>query len=237
MSRRRFGFVVVVVAIAGGGCGGGPVTFQGAAALRVVGEPPSPAAEPAKPPPEPPPRVEVREDKIVISEKIQFDNDQETIKPASFELMNEIVAVILKNPHIKRLRIEGHASSEGRAGHNKRLSARRAKAVMKYLVDKGIAPDLLAAVGYGADKPIADNGTEEGREKNRRVEFNILEQDVTKKKVEVNASGGENVVEENKETVKAPDDSGDEAEKPKKAPKRKKTDKKDDKKDEKGESP
>jgi OOP family OmpA-OmpF porin len=154
----------------------------------------------------PPPRVEVRDNRIEIHEKIQFDFDRATIKPASFDLMNEIASVIAKNPQLKRIRIEGHASSEGNAGHNKTLSDDRARAVMKYLDDHGIAPGELAAVGYGSERPIADNTTEDGREKNRRVELVILEQDVTHKKVEVDAStGAEKVIEENHETVKAPD--------------------------------
>jgi OOP family OmpA-OmpF porin len=154
----------------------------------------------------PPPRVEVRDNKIEIHEKIQFDFDKATIKPASFDLMNEIASVIAKNPQIKRLRIEGHASSEGNPAHNRTLSDERAQAVMKYLNDHGIATNELVAAGYGADRPIADNATEDGREKNRRVEFVIVEQDVTHKKVEVDArTGAEKVIEENHETVKAPD--------------------------------
>jgi OOP family OmpA-OmpF porin len=154
----------------------------------------------------PPPRVELRDNKIEIHEKIQFDFDKATIKPASFDLMNEIASVIAKNPQIKRLRIEGHASAEGNPAHNRTLSDERAQAVMKYLDDHGIAAKELVAAGYGADRPIADNATEDGREKNRRVEFVIVEQDVTHKKVEVDArTGAEKVIEENHETVKTPD--------------------------------
>ena len=186
-----------------------PVVFQGQSTLAVSGTPPPPApvAE-AKAPP----RVEVRDNKIEIHEKIQFDFDKATIKPASFDLMNEIASVIAKNPQIKRLRIEGHASSEGDAKHNKTLSDGRAHAVMKYLTDHGIPPLELVAAGYGSDRPIADNTTEDGREKNRRVEFVILEQDVTHKKIEVDAkTGTEKVVEENHELVKAPDPDPDSA--------------------------
>lgn len=174
-----------------------PVVFEGKNALAVAG---------TLPVPPPPPRVEVRDNKIEIHEKIQFDYDKATIKPASFDLMNEIGSVITKNPQIKRIRIEGHASSEGSAAHNKKLSDERAKSVMKYLTDHGIAATTLTAVGYGIEKPIADNSTEEGREKNRRVEFTILEQDVTQKKVQVDAkTGAEKVLEEKHEDVKAPD--------------------------------
>ncbi len=177
------------------GCGK-PVVFQGQSTLPITGS--APVAEAATPP-----RVEVRDNKIEIHEKIQFDFDKAVIKDASFDLMNEIASVITKNPQIKRIRIEGHASSEGDPGHNRQLSDARAKAVMKYLTDHGIATRELTAVGYGADRPIADNGTEDGREKNRRVEFVILEQDVTKKKVEIDKSGTEKVIDEQHEMIKA----------------------------------
>ena len=78
-----------------------------------------------------------------------------------------------------------------------KLSDRRAKAVKKYLNNQGgIAKEALTAKGYGETQPIASNDTEDGREKNRRVEFVITEQDVTQTKVEVDANGNEKVIEE-----------------------------------------
>jgi outer membrane protein OmpA-like peptidoglycan-associated protein len=200
---------------------GGPVAFQGQSTLAVNGTPPPPApVVEAKAPP----RVEVRDNKIEIHEMIQFDFDKATIKPESFSLMNEIGDVITKNPQIKSLRIEGYASSEGDVKHNQQLSDARAKSVMKYLVDHKIPAAELQAIGYGIDHPIADNSTDDGREKNRRVEFTILEQIVTKKKIEIDpTTGKEKVVEEKHENVKAPADAtqeanqADSAAKPKKA--------------------
>ncbi len=180
---------------------GKPVVFEGKSTLPITAAPPVAKQEPA-----PPPRVEVRDNKIEIHDKIQFDWDKAVIKDASFSLMNEIADVIKKNPQIKRIRIEGHASIDGSPSHNKTLSDERAKSVMKYLVDHGIAAAELSAQGYGSEKPIADNSTAEGREQNRRVEFVITEQDVTKKKVEIDPkTGAEKVVEENHEVMKAPD--------------------------------
>lgn len=185
------------------GCAGKPVVFQGEATLAVTGEPPRPP-----PSPEAPPRVEVRDNRIVIHEKIQFEFDKATILPVSFGLLNEVASVIQKNPQIKKIRVEGYASSEGEARHNQILSDDRAKAVMKYLADHGIAKDGLVAKGFGIDRPIADNATEEGREQNRRVEFNIIEQDVTKKKVQIDAkTGNEKVIQEDKQTEKTDDNN------------------------------
>lgn len=174
------------------GCGK-PVAFQGESTLKITGQPPPAVAEPA---PEPP-RVELRDNKIVINEKIQFEYDKATILEVSFGLLNEVASVIRQNPHIKKIQIEGHASSEGGADHNRRLSEERARSVMRYLVDRGAVPkDRLVAKGFGIDRPIADNGTQEGRERNRRVEFNIMEQDVTQRRVEIDPTGKEKVIEE-----------------------------------------
>jgi OOP family OmpA-OmpF porin len=76
---------------------------------------------------------------------------------------------------IKKVEIQGHASSEGDAKRNKSLSDLRAKAVMKVLESKGVEAGRMTAKGYGSEKPIADNKTEEGKEKNRRVEFVITD--------------------------------------------------------------
>ena len=185
----------LIVAAAGLAGGSSPVAFQGKTTLVVTGT--HRAA----------PRVEVRDRKIEIREKIQFDDNRATIRSASLELMDEVGAVITRNPQIKRIRIEGHASAEGSRRHNQTLSAARARSVMKYLRDHGVPAGELEAVGLGSDRPIADNPTAEGREKNRRVEFVIVEQDVVHEKVEVDAeTGKEKVIEENHERVKQSDD-------------------------------
>ena len=182
----------------------GPTVFEDATTLTVVGDPPPPPPKPkvviAKPK-----RVEVQDNRIVINEKIQFDFNKATIKPESDSLMQEIINVIKENPHIKKLAIEGHTSSEGSDKYNLKLSDKRAKAVMDYLVKKGeLAKEMFTAKGFGEGKPIAEESTEEGKEKNRRVEFNITEQDVTRKKVSIDPESGEKtVVEEKTKTVGA----------------------------------
>ena len=175
---------------------GGQMPFNGQ--IEIAGDPPPLPPPPKVEKPKPPSRVEVCDNKIEIREKIQFEHAKADIKEASHDLLNEIVKVIKENPHIKKIAIEGHASSDGNKAFNKKLSDDRAKSVRTYLVEHGIDKDKLTAKGFGEEKPIADNDTEEGREKNRRVEFNIVEQEVTQKKVEIDASGKEKVIEKEK---------------------------------------
>jgi outer membrane protein OmpA-like peptidoglycan-associated protein len=208
MTSQRFivGASMLLALAAAAGCGG-VTQFQGAQAFAVNGTPPPPPPPPPPPAPKeepkPPPRVELRDNKIEFKEKIQFDLNKATIKEASFSLLHDIAEVIKKNPQVKKLSIEGHASADGDTKANKKLSDDRAKAVMEYLVKKESIPATsLAAKGWGEEKPIADNNTPEGKEANRRVEFLVLEQDVTHKKVEIDPkTGKEKVVEE--KTVKA----------------------------------
>ncbi len=156
---------------------GGQMPFNGQ--INVAGDPP-----PIEAPPEKPKRVEVKADKIQINEKIQFELAKADIKSESHDLLDEIVQVIKDNPQIKKIAIEGHASSDGDDAFNKKLSDDRAKSVRAYLTGHGIAKDRLTAEGFGEEKPIASNDTEEGRVENRRVEFNITEQDAPKAKAE-----------------------------------------------------
>jgi len=181
------------------GCAG-TTSFEGGATTPIVGTAPAPK------PDAPPPRVVVRDNQIQISEKIQFDVNKATIKPESNSLLDEIAATFQKNPQIKKVSIDGFASSEGGADFNKKLSDDRAKAVMAYLTTHGVAKDRVTAKGWGIEKPIADNSTEDGREKNRRVEFNIIDQEVTKTKVEVDpATGKEKVVDSSTSDVQTAD--------------------------------
>jgi outer membrane protein OmpA-like peptidoglycan-associated protein len=183
----------------------GPTIFEDASVLSVVGDPPPPPPKP-KVVQEKPKRVVVEENRIKINEKIEFDFNKATIRSESDDLLSEIISVIKENPHIKKIAIEGHTSSEGTDRHNLKLSDARAKAVMDYFVKKGALPkEMFTAKGYGETRLIADESSEEGKEKNRRVEFNIIEQDVTKKKVEIDPKTGQKkIVEESTSTVENP---------------------------------
>jgi outer membrane protein OmpA-like peptidoglycan-associated protein len=190
---------------AAAGCGGA-TAFQGATPILIAAtplpKPPPPPPPPVVEAPKPPPRVELVNNEIVIHEKVQFDLDKAIILPVSDSLLDEVAAVIVKNAQIKKIEIQGHASSEGQEKHNIVLSTARAKAVMAYLVKKGVAKGTLTAKGYGSSKPIADNATQAGREKNRRVQFIVTSQTVTEKKVEIDPTTGKQRVLEEKKTEK-----------------------------------
>ena len=112
---------------------------------------------------------------IVISGKILFQTGNAKLLKVSFPVLDEVVFALEKHPEIIKLQVVGHTDSDGNAKANKALSKRRAASVVKYLVKNGIEKDRLLYVGVGADKPIASNDTEEGKDKNRRVEFEIVE--------------------------------------------------------------
>ncbi|MBU1241062.1 OmpA family protein [Myxococcota bacterium] len=119
--------------------------------------------------------IKVTVKKIELKQKIFFAYNRAKIKPKSFALLNEIAA-LLKARQTMTLRIEGHTDNRGGRSYNKRLSRKRARAVRKYLIAKGIDPSRMKAEGYGLTKPIADNKNSKGRAKNRRVEFVITHQ-------------------------------------------------------------
>jgi large repetitive protein len=114
--------------------------------------------------------------KIVILEKVFFDTGKATIQERSFELLDQVATVLKANPHLKKVRVDGHSDSTGKAAFNRLLSQRRAEAVRQRLIDSGVAASRLEAEGFGPDKPISSNKTSAGRESNRRVEFTIVEE-------------------------------------------------------------
>lgn len=110
---------------------------------------------------------------ILIAQKIVFAIDKSIIRPESFPIIEAIGDILQNNPDFM-LEIRGHLGAPEPYVRARNLARDRAESVEKYLISKkGIDPRRLEAKGYGADVPIADSKTEEGRAKNRRIEFVI----------------------------------------------------------------
>lgn len=105
-----------------------------------------------------------------ISLYINFETGKSDIKPDSQKIIDQIAEMLTANPTLK-VSIEGHTDNTGTPVANKTLSENRAKAVMNNLIARGINKSVLSSKGWGQDKPISDNGSEEGKAKNRRVEI------------------------------------------------------------------
>lgn len=101
---------------------------------------------------------------------INFDVDKATLRPDAQPILAEIDKLLQSDPALK-LSIEGHTDNTGAPDHNQTLSAARARSVLGALVGLGVDPARLQSRGFGQDKPLADNASEDGRAKNRRVEL------------------------------------------------------------------
>jgi len=132
---------------------------------------PKPIAKPVAPPTPPPARVAIVQNKIVIADKIYFIPRSARMAEGGMELLIAVAALLNDNPHVTRVRIEGHTDQAGFL----RLSKRRAVAVKTILVSLGVAETRLFAVGRGAAKRIVRGTSARAREANRRVEFHIVE--------------------------------------------------------------
>lgn len=145
------------------------------------GETPPPA-----PPPQPQPTVAtaptpqpvatgdavLEGDRIKIARPIYYDTAKDILQPQSFPVLDAVANVILQHPEITLVYVEGHTDSQGDLDYNRRLSERRANAIVTYLVAKGITKPIQIA-GYGATVPICSTPDEACLQLNRRVEFRV----------------------------------------------------------------
>lgn len=119
---------------------------------------------------------EIKEETIKVFEKaltgITFETGKDVIRKSSFPILDEVVAIMKENPAYI-LDINGHTDAVGDDAKNLDLSQRRADAVKKYLSDKGVDSSRMAAKGFGETMPVADNNSNSGKAKNRRVEFKV----------------------------------------------------------------
>jgi outer membrane protein OmpA-like peptidoglycan-associated protein len=149
--------------------------------------PPPPAPEPAptaaEPTPAPAPAERpkssavIKGDSVNIPGNIVFDTGKATLKEGagSEKVLEQLKQFLDENAQVTKLRIEGHTDNVGKDADNIQLSGQRALTIKKWLVEKGVKTERLIAVGFGAQKPIADNATEQGKGQNRRTEFKLAE--------------------------------------------------------------
>jgi hypothetical protein len=117
--------------------------------------------------------AQIDQGQILISEQVQFETGSAQIRTESDKVLQAVLAVFGRHPEITLLSVEGHTDNRGTRELNIGLSRDRAASVMQWLVYHGVSRDRLTSSGYGPDKPIADNNTDAGRQRNRRVEFHI----------------------------------------------------------------
>jgi OmpA-OmpF porin, OOP family len=117
----------------------------------------------------------LKRDRLDLPGQIVFENASAVLKPESDAAINQLKQYLDETPRVTKLRIEGHTDNSGTPEGNETLSGQRALAVKAALVAKGIKAERLLAVGFGQNKPIADNATEDGKSKNRRTEFRVAE--------------------------------------------------------------
>lgn len=117
--------------------------------------------------------VPIEEGKAIRLNNIFFDTGKSELRPESAPELDRMVAVLNENPKMT-ISLNGHTDNTGGVAVNQKLSQDRADAVREYFIGKGIEPDRIASKGFGESKPVAANDTEDGRQKNRRVEFLIV---------------------------------------------------------------
>jgi OmpA-OmpF porin, OOP family len=120
------------------------------------------------------PKAQIVGTAIRIAERVKFDTGQATLRPESDSILDAVANVLKSHPEIKKLNVQGHTDNRGTRAFNLRLSQRRAVAVVDWLVNHGVEAGRLTSAGLGPDKPVDTNDTDEGRQNNRRVEFQIV---------------------------------------------------------------
>ena len=105
-------------------------------------------------------------------DRLEFDTDSATLRPSSQEQLRNIAAILAAYPQVE-VKIGGYTDNVGDDAHNLKLSQDRARTTMQALVDLGVVPSRITAEGYGKEHPVADNATEEGRQRNRRIDVRV----------------------------------------------------------------
>ncbi len=116
------------------------------------------------------PGIELRGNRIVLSDRIQFEHDSDRILEESYPILDRVVSLLEQHEEIVRVQVQGHSSTDGQLARNQELSAARAASVAAYLREHGVAQEVTSQ-GYGPTYPVCREETEECHQQNRRVEF------------------------------------------------------------------
>jgi outer membrane protein OmpA-like peptidoglycan-associated protein len=118
-------------------------------------------------------QVRVTGDKIELDDKVHFETNRSVIRPLSYPLLGRLAKLLSEHPEYVHIEVQGHTDPRGGVDFNQKLSEDRAKAVLEFLVSRGIERDRLSFVGFGATRPVEEGHGEHVWFKNRRVEFLI----------------------------------------------------------------
>jgi outer membrane protein OmpA-like peptidoglycan-associated protein len=113
---------------------------------------------------------------VTFRSDVLFDVDSAVIKPGGYSEIDRVANVLLQYPQTD-IQIAGHTDSTGSETYNQGLSERRAMSVKNALIDRGVSPARMRAVGFGESQPVADNANPSGRQMNRRVVVTIVPQE------------------------------------------------------------
>jgi OOP family OmpA-OmpF porin len=115
-----------------------------------------------------------RLDSMLAADVVEFESDSARLTPTGIAVLDEVAKLLKEYPG--RVQISGHTDSQASPDYNLDLSRRRSESVRDYLVSAGFDPGRLVTVGCGESRPVASNDTAEGRQRNRRTEFHVLEE-------------------------------------------------------------
>lgn len=119
-------------------------------------------------------RVEIRDDQVIILDKVFFELDSAVLKAESIRILDDVAATLISHPDITLLEVQGHTDDQGSDEYNIGLSQRRAETVRDYLIAQGVERNRLLPKGFGETMPLQPGTSEDAREANRRVAFKIL---------------------------------------------------------------
>jgi OmpA-OmpF porin, OOP family len=122
-----------------------------------------------------PTKVSLAGGKVVVQGSLAFDSGKPILleTPENAAIISDLKLFLDQNPKVTQMRIEGHTDNLGNADANLTLSGQRAVTIKNALIGKGVPKERLLAIGFGAQKPIADNATDAGRAQNQRIEFRV----------------------------------------------------------------